>query len=266
MIPVVTPDEMKAIDAAAPVPVEELVERAGTAVARAALRPARRRPTAGGRWSWPGRGNNGADGRVAARRLRSRGVGVRVVGPAEAVPTHWLTEADLVIDAAFGTGFVDRGGPRPVPAGPAPVLAVDIPSGVDALTGVGRARGGGRGGHRDLRRAQARPAAAARPGAGRSRRGGRHRPRLLRRPGLVGHRRRRGRLAAGPRRRRPQMALGLLGGGRLTGHDRAAHLAARAAQRGGRRLRAAQLPGCRRRPWASHRVGGRAPPAETGGP
>ena len=37
MIPVVTPDEMRAIDAAAPEPVEVLIERAGAAVARAAL-------------------------------------------------------------------------------------------------------------------------------------------------------------------------------------------------------------------------------------
>ena len=37
MIPVVTRDEMRAIDAAAGDPVEVLVERAGGAVARAAL-------------------------------------------------------------------------------------------------------------------------------------------------------------------------------------------------------------------------------------
>jgi ADP-dependent NAD(P)H-hydrate dehydratase / NAD(P)H-hydrate epimerase len=37
VIPVVTPERMRAIDAAAPVPVEVLVERAGAAVARAAL-------------------------------------------------------------------------------------------------------------------------------------------------------------------------------------------------------------------------------------
>ena len=37
MIPVVTPDEMRAIDAAAPEPFEVLVERAGAAVARVAL-------------------------------------------------------------------------------------------------------------------------------------------------------------------------------------------------------------------------------------
>ena len=37
MIPVLTPDEMAAVDAASTVPFEVLVERAGTAVAQAAL-------------------------------------------------------------------------------------------------------------------------------------------------------------------------------------------------------------------------------------
>lgn len=37
MIPIVTPEEMGDIDAAAPEPVEVLIERAGRAVARAAL-------------------------------------------------------------------------------------------------------------------------------------------------------------------------------------------------------------------------------------
>ena len=77
MIPVVTPDRMRAIDAAAPEPVDVLIERAGAAVARAALR------VLGGAYGRTvavivGPGNNGADGRVAAERLRQRGVRVRV--------------------------------------------------------------------------------------------------------------------------------------------------------------------------------------------
>ena len=77
MIPVVTRDEMRAIDAAAPGPVEVLVERAGGAVARAAL------DMLGGAYGrrvnvLAGPGNNGADGRVAAERLRERGASVRV--------------------------------------------------------------------------------------------------------------------------------------------------------------------------------------------
>src|SRR5690606_40053086 len=50
-----------------------------------------------------GKGNNGADGRSAARRLRRRGVRVQVI-EAHAAP-YQLPPADLVIDAAYGTGF-----------------------------------------------------------------------------------------------------------------------------------------------------------------
>jgi hydroxyethylthiazole kinase-like uncharacterized protein yjeF len=130
LIDVVTPAEMKAIDEASPEPVEVLIERAGAAVARAALR------MLGGAYGRrvvvvAGMGNNGADGRAAARRLRARGVGVEVIDAAGA-PTR-LPRCDLVIDAAYGTGFHGKYEASD-PAG-APVLAVDIPSGVDGLTG-----------------------------------------------------------------------------------------------------------------------------------
>lgn len=130
MIPVLTPAESAALDAAATEPIEALIARAGAAVARAAL------SLLGGGYGRrvvvvAGPGNNGADGRVAAQLLERRGVRVRVVealeGPDRVGP------ADLVIDAAFGTGlrsaytFPDVGG--------APVLAVDIPSGIDGSTG-----------------------------------------------------------------------------------------------------------------------------------
>jgi NAD(P)H-hydrate epimerase len=49
-----------------------------------------------------------------------------------------LPRADLVIDAAYGTGFHGEHH-APEPAG-APVLAVDIPSGIDGLTGEERGR------------------------------------------------------------------------------------------------------------------------------
>jgi hydroxyethylthiazole kinase-like uncharacterized protein yjeF len=130
MVPVVTPEEMAAIDAAAPEPVEVLIGRAGAAVAREAV------DLLGGtygRWVTviAGKGNNGNDGRDAARRLARRGVRVRVVPAAEA--PERLPPSDLVVDAAYGTGF--RGTYRaPDPRG-APVLAVDIPSGVGGLTG-----------------------------------------------------------------------------------------------------------------------------------
>jgi NAD(P)H-hydrate epimerase len=78
-----------------------------------------------------GKGNNGADGRVAADRLRRLGARVVVVETVD--QPDRLPPADLVIDAAFGTGF--RGDYRAPDTAGAPVLAVDIASGVDGLTG-----------------------------------------------------------------------------------------------------------------------------------
>lgn len=130
MIPVLTPAEMAAVDAAAPEPVSVLIERAGAAVASVAL------GMLGGGYGrrvivLAGKGNNGADGRAAAARLQRRGAHVAIVDAAD-VPAR-LAGADLVIDAAYGTGF--RGELQAPDAGGAPVLAVDIPSGVDGLTG-----------------------------------------------------------------------------------------------------------------------------------
>jgi len=131
MIPVVTPAEMKAIDVAAPEPVEILIDRAGAAVARAALE------MLGGTYGRrvvviAGAGNNGADGRAAARRLARRGVGVTVLDARDPGPR--VPRCDLIIDAAYGTGF--HGTWQPPDAGDVPVLAVDIPSGVDGATGA----------------------------------------------------------------------------------------------------------------------------------
>ena len=130
MQPVVTPSEMKAIDEASPEPVDVLIDRAGAAVARAAL------DMLGGAYGRrvvviAGKGNNGADGRAAADRLARRGVRVEVI-PVSDGPDR-VGDVDLVIDAAFGTGFHgEYDAPEP---GGAPVLAVDIPSGVNGLTG-----------------------------------------------------------------------------------------------------------------------------------
>ncbi len=130
MIPIVTPEEMAAVDAAAPEPIEVLIERAGACVAWAARR------MLGGVYGHrvvvvAGKGNNGADGRVAAERLARWGARVRVIDAAAAPPD--LPAADLVIDAAFGTGLAR---PYAPPRTDAPVLAVDIASGVDGLTGA----------------------------------------------------------------------------------------------------------------------------------
>ncbi|MYB02737.1 MAG: bifunctional ADP-dependent NAD(P)H-hydrate dehydratase/NAD(P)H-hydrate epimerase, partial [Acidimicrobiaceae bacterium] len=132
MIPVVTPARMAEIDAAAPKPVDVLIERAGAAVARAAVE------MMGGTYGrrvvvLAGPGNNGADGRAAARRLRRRGARVRVISATDAPET--LPVAALYIDAAFGTGLSRPYTPPQRGRPDAPVLAVDIPSGLDGLTG-----------------------------------------------------------------------------------------------------------------------------------
>ncbi len=130
MIPVVTPEEMGEIDRTAPESTEVLVARAGAAVVREAT------AMLGGTYGRrvvivAGKGNNGADGRAAAAGLRRRGVRVLVIDAADA-PVR-LPACDLVIDAAYGTGF--RGEYVAPDPGGAPVLAVDIPSGVDGSTG-----------------------------------------------------------------------------------------------------------------------------------
>jgi NAD(P)H-hydrate epimerase len=129
---------------AAGTPEAELVERAGAAVAARAL------GMLGGTYGRrvvvvAGKGNNGADGEVAARRLRARGIGVDELALADGVPAQALrralARADLVIDAMFGTGFRGAlaGDGALVAAAIAelgvPTLAVDIPSGVDGTTG-----------------------------------------------------------------------------------------------------------------------------------
>ena len=125
--------EMRAVDEAALASTtsDELVGRAGRRLATHARRmlghAAGRRVVV-----VAGKGSNGADGRVAARWLRSWGASVAVVDAGSA-PAE-LPRADLVVDAAYGTGFSGRYDP-PEPGG-APVLACDIPSGVDGDTGA----------------------------------------------------------------------------------------------------------------------------------
>ena len=174
MLPILTPSECAALDresAARGVPVETLMENAGRAVARAAV------AMAGGAYGRRaivvcGKGNNGGDGLVAARCLERSGMGVTVVGMAEpssyrgpsatnlgrfvGAGGRWrpfspsllareLDRADVVIDAIFGTGF--HGAPegdhvmavRAMNAAAAPIVAVDVPSGVEGETGAVRA-------------------------------------------------------------------------------------------------------------------------------
>src|SRR5271163_4442706 len=138
MRPVVTVAEMRAADAAALARVDEsvLVHRAGMVVAAHALSLL---GSAYGRRVVvvAGKGNNGADGRVAAAALARRGARVRVI-EAEGAPAE-LPPCDLVVDAAYGTGF--RGQyDAPRPPAETLVVAVDIPSGVDGDSGVASGR------------------------------------------------------------------------------------------------------------------------------
>lgn len=120
---------MAGVDRDAPEPVEVLVGRAGYAVAREARR------LLGGCYGrrivvLAGHGNNGADGRVAARHLSAWGAKVQVVDAGVSLPP-----SDLVVDAAYGTGLSRPWSPPG--SGAAQVLAVDIPSGLSGLTGTG---------------------------------------------------------------------------------------------------------------------------------
>ncbi len=142
------------------VPSLELMEAAGRGLARAAAGMAEGGPVT----IVCGKGNNGGDGLVAARHLRDSGfeVGVILLGQrdelspdAQANLARWpegLAEfhsgqlspdslRGVVIDAMLGTGF--EGDPREPVAGAItaindsgqPVLACDVPSGVNASTG-----------------------------------------------------------------------------------------------------------------------------------
>jgi ADP-dependent NAD(P)H-hydrate dehydratase / NAD(P)H-hydrate epimerase len=139
--PLYTAAEMRAAEEAYPgypETVDELMDVAGSAVAEHALRAF---PDARSFTVVCGAGSNGGDGRIAAVRLREAGRAVKVVHirPEEAPKT--LGRPDVVVDALFGTGF--RGAPREaaarliadVNALGVPVVAVDVPSGVDASTG-----------------------------------------------------------------------------------------------------------------------------------
>ncbi len=133
-----TAAEMRAAEERYPGSLEELMERAGRAVAEHALEDF------GDARSFTivcGGGSNGGDGRVAAQVLEQEGRDVLVVDAKPEDEEKDLGDPDVLIDALFGTGF--EGEPRPGAARlieqmnslGAPVLAVDLPSGVDASTG-----------------------------------------------------------------------------------------------------------------------------------
>ena len=131
--PLYTADEMRAAEERYPEypdSIPELMERAGAAVAREAMLAF---PAARSFACVCGGGSNGGDGRVAARVLRESGH----VADETTEPDGY----DVVVDALFGTGF--HGEPREDAAGlierinaaSGHVVAVDLPSGVDASSG-----------------------------------------------------------------------------------------------------------------------------------
>ena len=197
---VLTRDEMRAADAAAL--SHRLARDPGGA--RRHRGGARRAPPARGRLR-PARRRRGGQGQQRRRRpgrrvlpgpagRPGRGCSTRAdVGGGAALPP-----CDLVIDGAYGTGFRGSYDAPGVPVGAA-VLAIDIPSGVDADSGEapGRRRAGRP--HGDLRRAEAGPAAGRRGRVQRRGRGGRHRHRVPHAAGVAGRGRRRG-LASRPGR------------------------------------------------------------------
>ncbi|HLI32643.1 MAG TPA: NAD(P)H-hydrate dehydratase [Solirubrobacteraceae bacterium] len=163
---------MRALDAfaieRAGIPGTELMESAGTAVARVAEELAQ----GGAVVVLAGKGNNAGDGFVAARLLAAAGLAVEVLCTAArseyagdaaaalarlpdvplrerccddedacAASARSLARAAVIVDALLGTGAAGapRGGIAKAielaSSSEAPVLAVDIPSGVDASSG-----------------------------------------------------------------------------------------------------------------------------------
>lgn len=137
-----------------------LMEKAGRAVAAAALKGWTKRPVT----VVCGPGNNGGDGFVTARVLADAGWEVRVCligernaikedarlmadlyeGEVSAFSPQAIAESGLIVDAIFGAGLSrDITGDvldvvNAINASPAPVLSVDVPTGIDADTGAVR--------------------------------------------------------------------------------------------------------------------------------
>jgi len=133
--------EMRAADAWAiedqGIPQDDLMERAALGLARVTAATAGDGPIR----IVVGKGNNGGDGRVAARLLQEDGHEVEVIDGTEPFEAERLEGSGVVVDALLGTGF--EGEPRePVASAiwainrqDAPVVACDVPSGVNASTG-----------------------------------------------------------------------------------------------------------------------------------
>ncbi len=173
MRPVFTASEMRALDARAieqlGIPGPRLMENAGAGAAHVIAREFA--PVSGKRvLILCGKGNNGGDGFVVARRLKGRGARIRVAligrrsevkGDAALALERWrgpiveivneqqlealgrdLSQADVIVDALLGTGLT---GPArglfataitAINHAARPVVALDLPSGLDSDHGA----------------------------------------------------------------------------------------------------------------------------------
>lgn len=129
---ILTPDQTREIDRlciARGMPINTLIDNAGRAVAEEIARRYGARPTV----VLCGPGNNGKDGQVAAEYLRRWGWPVSV--------SDDLAGAGLIIDALYGAGL-NRQFPAElahrINSAGVPVVSIDVPSGLDGLTGQPR--------------------------------------------------------------------------------------------------------------------------------
>jgi len=133
--PILTVEALRRIETAHATANPPLMERAGlaaAAIAQAMLSGKRRVLVVAGP------GNNGGDARVVARLLQARGCQLTLLCGEDVWPAD---EFDLIIDGLFGIGLSRPAEGRHadwiarINAAQSPVLALDIPSGLDADTG-----------------------------------------------------------------------------------------------------------------------------------
>ncbi len=129
---ILTPAQMYQADAlaiASGITETQLIENAGRAVAEEIIRRYGARKTV----VLCGPGNNGRDGEVAARYLKQWGWPVEI--------SNDVTGAELIIDALYGAGL-NRNFPselaNKIKSAGVPVVSIDVPSGLDGLTGQPR--------------------------------------------------------------------------------------------------------------------------------
>ncbi|MDE2240058.1 MAG: NAD(P)H-hydrate dehydratase [Rhodospirillales bacterium] len=130
-----TPAQMGQADALAG-NTDTLMQAAGRAVARSIMQRCEKAPVL----MLAGPGNNGGDGRVAARYLAQEGWPVKLRDFRDATPED-AARAGLVIDAIFGAGLSRNLDERTIALLRAAkrIVAVDVPSGLDG--GTGQVRG-----------------------------------------------------------------------------------------------------------------------------